>query len=47
MITDAHAHIYPDIFASRAAAGIAAFYGMPVRFDGRLETLIRLGTQRG
>lgn len=34
MIIDAHAHIFPDKIASRAADGISSFYDIPVRFDG-------------
>ena len=31
MIIDAHAHIFPDKIASRAADGISSFYDIPVR----------------
>ena len=44
---DAHAHAYPDSIATRAAAGISEFYDMPVRFDGRLDTLLRLCDSAG
>lgn len=44
---DAHAHVYPDAFAPRATAGIAAFYGLPVRFDGRVDTLTELMDRAG
>jgi len=47
MIIDAHAHVYPDSIAPRASGGIAAFYDMPVRFDGRVDTLLRLGDEAG
>lgn len=40
-IIDAHAHIYPDAIARRAAQSTCDFYdGLPGRFDGRLDTLL-------
>ncbi len=48
MIIDAHAHIFPDKIAEKAAAGISGFYGgMKVRYDGRLSTLLREGGDAG
>ncbi len=47
MIIDAHAHIYPDKIAEKAAAGINGFYNMKVRYDGRLDTLLKEGTAAG
>ncbi len=47
MIIDAHAHIYPDKIAEKAAAGIKGFYGMDVRYDGRLDTLLGEGAAAG
>lgn len=48
MIIDAHAHIYPDKIAERAAAGISKFYGgINVEYDGRLDTLLREGSAAG
>jgi hypothetical protein len=44
---DAHAHIYPDGIAPKAAQSIAAFYGMPVSGDGRLQTLLSRGQEAG
>ena len=34
MIFDAHAHIYPDAIALKAAHSIAEFYDIPVLCDG-------------
>ena len=41
MIIDAHVHLYPDSIAEKAAGSIAAFYSMPVRYDGGARTLLR------
>ena len=40
MIIDAHAHIFPDKIADRAAEGIGGFYGITAKFDGTLKTLM-------
>lgn len=47
MIIDAHAHIFPDKIAARAADGISSFYGMRVRYDGTLGELFREGEKAG
>lgn len=48
MIIDAHAHIFPDKIAEKAAAGISSFYdGMKMEYDGKLSTLIREGKAAG
>ncbi len=47
MIIDAHAHIFPDKIADKAAAGIGAFYDLDIRHDGRLSTLFRVGDEAG
>lgn len=46
-IIDAHAHIFPDRIALKASEGIGKFYGMPVVYDGRLETLFTAGEKNG
>ncbi|MBQ5970504.1 MAG: amidohydrolase [Clostridia bacterium] len=38
-VIDTHCHIYPDKIAQKAATGIGAFYDVPMKFDGRLDTL--------
>lgn len=40
MIIDAHAHIFPDKIADRAAEGIGGFYGITAKYDGTLKTLM-------
>lgn len=47
MIIDVHAHIFPDKIAEKAAQSIGAFYGYPMRGDGRAETLLRFGDEAG
>lgn len=48
MIIDAHAHIFPDKIAEKAAAGISGFYdNMPVRYNGMLSTLLEEGAEAG
>ena len=44
---DTHAHIYPDAIALKAAQSIAEFYQIPMKEDGRLETLLERGRQAG
>lgn len=47
MIIDAHAHIFPDKIASRAADGISSFYDIPVRFDGSVGQLLKINRKAG
>jgi len=47
MIIDCHAHIYPDKIAERASASISQFYKMPVRYDGKLSSLLSAGDAAG
>lgn len=48
MIIDAHAHIFPDKIAEKAAAGISGFYdNMPVKYNGMLSTLLEEGAAAG
>lgn len=47
MIFDAHAHIYPDAIALKAAHSIAEFYDIPVLCDGTLGTLLEIGAKNG
>ncbi len=39
-IIDAHCHIYPDAIAQKAAAATGHFYGIDMKYDGRVSTLI-------
>lgn len=48
MIIDAHAHIFPEKIAEKAAAGISGFYdNMPVAYNGMLKTLLAEGEAAG
>lgn len=47
MIIDAHAHIFPEKIAAKAAVGIGDFYDIPMDNDGTLQTLIRLSDEAG
>lgn len=47
MIIDAHAHIFPDKIAARAADGISSFYDIPVRFDGSVAQLLEINREAG
>lgn len=44
---DAHAHIYPDSIALKAAHSIGEFYKMDIAADGRLSTLLARGKEAG
>ena len=46
-IIDAHTHVYPDRIALKAAASIGDFYGVPMRLDGTVGTLLKQGRQAG
>lgn len=46
-IIDAHAHIYPDAVAPKAAAAISEFYDIPMCGDGKLSTLLQRGDEAG
>lgn len=47
MIIDAHAHIFPDKIAERAAAGIGGFYGIKIQFSGRVDSLLEINRKAG
>lgn len=48
MIIDAHAHIFPDKIAEKAAAGIGGFYdGMEMDSGGTLGELLKKGAEAG
>lgn len=48
MIIDAHAHIFPDKIAEKAAAGISGFYGgMTAKHNGTLSELLEEGAAAG
>lgn len=48
MIIDAHAHIFPDKIAEKAAAGIGGFYdGMIMDSGGTLGELLKKGAEAG
>lgn len=47
MIIDAHAHIFPDKIADKAAKGIGGFYDITAKYDGTLKTLMEQGGTAG
>ncbi len=46
-IVDFHAHVFPDRIALKAAGAIGEFYGIPMRYDGTVGTLLSLNNQCG
>lgn len=46
-IIDFHAHIFPDKIAQKASAAIGDFYGIPMKYDGAVSTLLELGGKAG
>ncbi len=47
MIIDAHAHIFPDRIAQKAADATGAFYDLRMRYDGTLKSLLEEGERAG
>lgn len=47
MIIDAHAHIFPDKIAAKAAEGIGSFYGIKITFDGTVSSLLDINSKAG
>ena len=47
MIIDAHCHIYPDKIAEKASQNTGNFYDIPMRYDGKISTLLKLGELAG
>lgn len=46
-VIDAHCHIYPTKIATRAVAGTDSFYGLHSKFDGTVDTLLKVGNESG
>lgn len=46
-IIDAHCHIYPDKIAEKAAMGTGRFYGIDMRYDGKVSTLLNVCDKAG
>ncbi len=46
-IIDSHCHIYPDKIAEKASMNTGRFYDIDMNFDGKLDTLHRVGTEAG
>ena len=46
-VFDAHCHIYPDKIAEKASESIGRFYDMPMRYDGKVSTLEKIGERAG
>ncbi len=46
-IIDAHAHVYPDAIAQKAANSIGSFYDITICCDGSLSTLLERGDRAG
>ncbi len=44
-IIDAHCHIYPDKIAEKASLSTGVFYGINMRYDGKVSTLMRLADE--
>jgi uncharacterized protein len=42
-IIDFHAHIFPDKIAAKASSVIGEFYGIPMKHDGTVSTLVEQG----
>jgi predicted TIM-barrel fold metal-dependent hydrolase len=42
-VIDSHTHIFPAKIAVKASQNIGSFYDIPMRYDGTLETLLKLG----
>ncbi|MCR5151057.1 MAG: amidohydrolase family protein [Clostridiales bacterium] len=40
VVIDSHCHIYPDKIAEKASGATGKFYDVPIRFDGRISTLL-------
>lgn len=47
MIIDAHCHVYPDKIAEKASAATGTFYEMGMFYDGKVSTLLEVGTKAG
>lgn len=47
MIIDAHCHIYPDKIAEKAAHSTGEFYSLPMKYDGKVSTLLDCGKRAG
>ena len=46
-IIDAHTHIYPDKIAQKASAAIGEFYGVAMKHDGTVGSLLNSGKHSG
>lgn len=47
MIIDAHCHIYPDKIAEKAVHSTGEFYDLPMKYDGKVSTLLQCGERAG
>ena len=46
-IVDCHCHVYPEKIALKASRAIGSFYDAPMRYDGRVETVIKASAGAG
>lgn len=46
-IIDAHCHIYPDKIAVKASEATGKFYGIKMKMDGKVSTLVKEGKKAG
>lgn len=46
-IIDMHCHIFPEKIAIKAASAIGDFYGAPMRADGTVKQMLKLGSEAG
>ena len=42
-IIDVHAHIFPDEIAEKASVNIGEFYYIPMKYDAKVSTLLKIG----
>ena len=47
MIIDVHAHVFPDKLAEKASVNIGHFYGLNMKYNGTVESLLKEGTAAG
>lgn len=46
-IVDCHCHVYPDKIAEKASSSTGKFYGIPMRYDGKVDTVKGLLAESG
>ena len=46
-IVDCHCHVYPDKIAVKASENTGKFYGIPMNYDGKVDTVKQLCAESG